>query len=270
MPPILHHSRVTAPEASPGRWLLILHGIYGSGRNWRGIARRLVEARPEWGVILPDLRLHGGSTGFDPPHTLQAAAADVAALLDDLGTPAQAVLGHSFGGKVAIVYARGRPGNVAQVWVVDSTLEVREPSGSAWDLVGTVGALPERFPSRDSLVGALAPYGYSAPLAHWLGMNLERDGDSFRWRLDWKGMEEMLRDYFQTDVWRAIEAPPEGTEIHVIRASGSESLSDGDSARIERAGAGNGSTFLHVVDGGHWINLDNPDEIVALVARTLP
>src|SRR5688500_8745529 len=75
--PILHHTRVVGPDATPERWLLVLHGIYGSGRNWGTIARRLVEARPEWGVLLVDLRNHGQSRGFPGPHTLAAAAAYV-------------------------------------------------------------------------------------------------------------------------------------------------------------------------------------------------
>ena len=44
-PPILNHSRVSARDREPERWLLILHGIYGTGRNWASIARRLVEER---------------------------------------------------------------------------------------------------------------------------------------------------------------------------------------------------------------------------------
>src|SRR6201999_468457 len=65
------HRRVAPKEATPSRWLLVLHGIFGSGRNWGSIARRLVEARPEWGAVLVDLRLHGQSReGFGAPHTM--------------------------------------------------------------------------------------------------------------------------------------------------------------------------------------------------------
>src|SRR5688500_19806674 len=82
--PILHHTRVTVPGDEPKLWLLMLHGIYGSGRNWGTIARRLVEARPEWGVLLVDLRNHGQSRGFSGPHTLHAAAADLDRLVEHL------------------------------------------------------------------------------------------------------------------------------------------------------------------------------------------
>jgi esterase len=270
MPPILNHTRITSDDSEPGQWLLVLHGIYGSGRNWGGIARRLVQERPGWGAILADLRLHGGSTGFAPPHSLAAAAADVDALVEHLGLEVSAILGHSYGGKLALAYARSHARAVRQIWVIDSTLEVREPAGSAWRLIAAVRSLPDSFATREELVEGLAAHGYPAPLAHWLGMNLEREGDTLRWKLDWNGVEEMLRDYFRTDVWDVVEEPPPGTEIHIVRASESDSLSDADRQRIERAGARNGATRLHQVEGGHWINVDNPEAVVALLAETLP
>ena len=270
MQPILSHTRITAEEAEPQHWLLFLHGIYGSGRNWATIARRLVEARPEWGALLVDLRLHGDSAGFDPPHTVEAAAADVARLVEQLEAPVDAVLGHSFGGKVALAYARDHGAGLKQVWVVDSTLAVREPSGSAWRLIDAVRSLPERFPDREALAEGLASHGYPAPLASWLGMNLERAGDEFRWKLDWDGVESMLRDYFRSDLWEVVESPPGGVEVHVIRAASSDSLSEQDVARIERAGEEGAATRVHVLDGGHWINVENPDAVVDLLSRELP
>src|SRR5438876_3303415 len=74
---VLSHSLVASNGRAPEKHLVTLHGAFGAGRNWGAIARRLVEARPEWGVVLTDLRLHGDSQGFSPPHTLDAAAADV-------------------------------------------------------------------------------------------------------------------------------------------------------------------------------------------------
>jgi esterase len=269
MSPVLSHSRVTAPGATPERWLLVLHGIYGTGRNWGSIARRLVEARPGWGVLLVDLRMHGGSQGFPPPHTLEATAADVDALVEHLEFHAAAVLGHSFGGKVALMYAAHHAEGLRQAWVVDSTLEVREPSGSAWRIIDIVRSLPEEFSSRDELVDALEAHGYPRPIGQWLAMNLERGEGGFHWRLDWDGIEAMLRDYFRTDLWEVVETPPPGVEVHVVKATESEALNAGDVARIEAAAAG-GRTFLHRVEGGHWINTDNPDAVVALLVGRLP
>ena len=269
--PTLAHTRVTAAGAAPERWLLVLHGIYGSGRNWGSIARRLVDARPEWGILLVDLRLHGASTeGFQGPHTLAAAAADVDALVAELDFHAAAVLGHSFGGKVALVYTQHHGSELKQSWVIDSTLRVREPEGSTWRVIEIVRSLPQEFASRDEFADALVEHGYAKPLGQWLAMNLERgEGGRFRWKLDWSGVEEMLRDYFHTDVWEVIERPPEGVEIHVVRATESTAIRDEQVTRLQAAGAATGCVFLHELEGGHWINTENPEAVLELLRQGL-
>ncbi|HEX2091140.1 MAG TPA: alpha/beta hydrolase [Longimicrobiaceae bacterium] len=267
--PILHHSRIAAPGRTPERWLLVLHGIYGSGRNWGSVARRVVEVRPEWGALLVDLRLHGQSRGFAGPHTVRASAADLDALVGHLGLPAAGVLGHSFGGKVALAYAREHPEGLRQVWVVDSTLEVREPAGSAWRMIETVRSLPGEFASRGEAVEGLERAGYAAGIAQWMAINLEPRDGVYRWRLDLDGVEEMLRDYFRTDLWEVVEDPPAGTELHFVKATESDSIDEEAEARIETAGRTNGRVVLHRVEGGHWINTDNPDAVVELLVEGL-
>ena len=79
--PGLHVTAATGSEAATLR-LMMLHGIYGRGRNWKSMAREIGAARPEWSALLVDLRLHGDSPAFEPPHTLDAAAADVRAVID--------------------------------------------------------------------------------------------------------------------------------------------------------------------------------------------
>src|SRR5690606_31032635 len=107
------------------------------------------------------------------------------------------------------------------------------------------------------------------PIAQWMAMNLEPREGAYRWRLDFDGVEEMLRDYFRTDLWEVVESPPAGVEVHMVRATESDSL-EGAEERIERAGRENGRTFLHRVEGGHWINADNPEAMLRLLVERLP
>lgn len=275
-PPLLHHDRLAASDAEPDRWILVLHGIYGAGRNWRSVARGLVERRPEWGAVLVDLRQHGRSTGFPEPHTLEAAAGDLRALVEAEELPARAVLGHSFGGKVAMIYARDTVDAaddapaLEHLWVVDSTPDARRPGGTAWRMLETLRRHPGPFAHRDAAVDAVASDDVPQPVATWMATNLERDeGDAYRWRIDPDDMEALLRESFDTDTWAVVESPPPGLEVHVVKARDSAVLDEEACRRVEAAGEATGRAHLHRLDGGHWLNADNPDALVDLLAREL-
>lgn len=71
-------------------------------------------------------------------------------------------------------------------------------------------------------------------------------------------------------------APPEGTSVHFVRALGSSVLDEAAVARIRRAVRGTGRSvwdtgrvFLHEVDGGHWVNTENPDALLDLLVAGL-
>jgi pimeloyl-ACP methyl ester carboxylesterase len=245
----------------------VLPGIYGAGRNWATVARRLVAARPDWGVVLVDLRQHGASQGFAPPHTLEAAAGDIVRLTEATGKPAAAVLGHSFGGKVALEFARQSPHGLYQVWVVDSTPEAGEPRGSAWTMLAHLKAMPVAFRSRDQAIQELVQRGMEMPVAQWMATNLERSGTALRWRFDLPSLEAMLLDFFRTPLWDVVQAPPGDAELHFVKAAASSVMAPDVVQRIEQA---HRRVQLHRLDGGHWLNADNPEGVVALLREHLP
>ncbi len=280
---VLHHE-VVSGERSPGRWMYLLHGIYGAGRNWRTVARRLTERRPEWGAVLVDLRMHGGSEGFEGPHTLSACVDDLDRLERDTGPEPSALLGHSFGGKVVLEAldrhggeepASGASGDdeapeERQAWIVDSTPEAGEPAGSAVRMLDVVRELPEEFDSREEAADGIVHGGFPRPVARWMTTNLERTDGGFRWALDWTAMEELLDDFFAADLWHVVAEPPRGWEIHFVKAENSSVLPDEARERIRRAGRRNGRVRLHRLSGGHWLNAENPDAVVDLLAAELP
>lgn len=265
----LSYTRIVSTNAEPNRWLYVLHGIYGTGRNWGSVARRLVDLLEGWGVVLVDLRLHGGSPSFAPPHTVAASAEDVLRLEASIGTPANAILGHSFGGKVALLRA-GLDGPVPdQIWVADTTLGVHEPEGSAWRVLEIVRGLPAEFATRDEVVDALVSDGYEKGVGQWLAMNLERHGERYRWKLNWDGIEALLRDFFRTDVWGVLENPPGALQVHVIRAVKSTSIDPESVARLQAIEARTGRVHLHEVNAGHWLNVENPEAVLELLVGHL-
>ena len=94
--------------------VLVVHGLFGSGKNLGGIARRLTPARQ---VILVDMRNHGDSF-HDPDQSYPAMAGDLAEVIGLFGGQAD-VVGHSMGGKTAMVLALTRPGMLRRLAVLD-------------------------------------------------------------------------------------------------------------------------------------------------------
>lgn len=268
---VLHHERV-AGRAEPAHWIYVLHGIYGAGRNWASVVRRLTTARPEWGALLVDLRQHGRSQNFPPPQTVEAAARDLVELAEHSGIVPSAVLGHSFGGKVALLFAgldHPTARGLRQVWVVDSTPAAREPAGSAWTMLGLLRSMPARFRTRDDVVAALTTHGMNTDVAQWMATNLESDDGGYRWRFDLDALEALLLSFFETEAWSVVESPRDGLEVHIVKAEASAVLEGKALERCEAAGR-TGRTFVHRVAGGHWVNAENPGAIEELLVQKLP
>jgi esterase len=257
---------IVAEGATPERWVAVLHGILGAGRNWASVLRRVVRSRSEWGAVLVDLRQHGHSLGFPPPHTMERAAADLDTIEHAPGL--RALIGHSFGGKVALLRAHDDD-RIAQVWVMDSTPAARSVDAGPRALIRLVRSLPDSFASRHDAVAAMTDRGVARPVARWMATNLAHVGDEFRWRLDFDDMEALINDFSSADLWSLVEEPRPGLTIHFVRATRSPVLDEVAVARIRDAAGETGCVHLHEVDGGHWINGDNPDALVGLLRDEL-
>jgi pimeloyl-ACP methyl ester carboxylesterase len=115
----LHFRRSGPTGAVP---VVILHGLFGTSDNWGTIGRELAEptkpGTPALDVVLVDLRDHGRS-----PHTDKTSydlmAADVHALVVQLGLKDIVLVGHSMGGKAAMAFAQQWPELLRQLIVVD-------------------------------------------------------------------------------------------------------------------------------------------------------
>jgi pimeloyl-ACP methyl ester carboxylesterase len=261
---------VEAENAAPTLNLYMLHGIYGRGRNWAGVARAVVAARPEWRGVLIDLRGHGDSPPLPAPHGVIDAAADVTRTAEGRGETLHALLGHSFGGKVALAVAATAPASLRAVWVIDASPAPQSSDGSAARMLAMARRHRGPFASREEVVRAIEGDGFAPSVAAWMASNVVRRGDEFVWRLDFDVMEALLEDFNRTDLWGVVEAPPPGVTLHFVRATSSALLDDAARARIAAAHRRHGRAHLHEVEGGHWLNADNPEALVALLVGALP
>jgi pimeloyl-ACP methyl ester carboxylesterase len=102
-------------EFGAGSPIVILHGLFGSARNWQAIAKRLAAHHH---VYTLDLRNHGTSPWGDSM-SYHDMAEDVAEFVETHALAPATVLGHSMGGKVAMALALSQPALVRRLVVAD-------------------------------------------------------------------------------------------------------------------------------------------------------
>lgn len=269
------HLDVTLGPA-PTRWVYLLHGILGQGGNLRTVAKRWIGHRQDTGAVLVDLRNHGRSLQLAPPDDLDACAADVEQLAAALGRPPAAVLGHSFGGKVALkiaqrAHARGEP--LAELWVLDSTIgskrleDVDSHPGSTQAIVKMLEALPPTFASREWFASTLEDGGLAPSLVAWLAMQVQRTADGYRFGPDMARIRALLESYFAEDLWPVVETPF-ARRVHVVVAGKSSTFGPADRERLRAAEVSTGgATTMHLFeDSTHWVHVDAADALDAALA----
>lgn len=130
--------------AGPAPTVLLLHGIPGSGAVWRPVLDHLSRDFP---VVVPDLLGFGGSERPDRLEELHAAsqAAAVGRLLDELGIGPVVVIGHDFGGPVALALFGQRPEQVCGLGLLATNAFTDTPipfplNTVTWPAVGRISA----------------------------------------------------------------------------------------------------------------------------------
>ncbi len=232
--------------------LLIAHGLFGSARNWGVVAKRLSDNRE---VRAVDMRNHGESPWFDA-QSYPDMAGDLARLIAE---PSD-VLGHSMGGKAAMVLALEHPDKVQRLVVADIA-----PVTYGHTQMPLIDAMRElnlssvetRSDADRQLAASIAEPGVRAFLLQSL------DVKEKRWRLN--------LDVLARDMERIIGFP----EIDGVFDRPALFLSGSESDYVRRDYRDRIRTlfpkavFAKIPGAGHWLHADKPREFEAAVASFL-
>lgn len=236
-------------EAGSGRPLLILHGLFGSKRNWGAIAKQLSSHHR---VFSLDLRNHGESP-WDQVMTYPALATDVARFIHDHGLGPCDVIGHSMGGKTAMTLALTHPELVRSLIVVDIA-----PAPSPGTFIHYVEALRAidlgTVASRKDADALLAPAEKNPGIRAFLLQNLENGADGFSWRVNLDALAAAMKnllDWPEQPNHRPYQGPSlflAGGASNYIRPQ-----HHGEIARLFP------QSRVEVLPGvGHWAHAENP------------
>ncbi len=267
--PVRLHFQKYGAAATPNRTVIILHGLFGSGVNWRTIAQQLSNA---YQVFCVDLRNHGQSPWHDDMR-YPAMAADVARFIADHQLHGAALLGHSLGGKVAMWLAQqaSEPGargelaeiDLAKLIVVDIAPQAYHPTCHLQLLAAMRAVDFATLTSRRQIDAALASEsefasGIADPATRqFLNQNLTKGAHGYRWKINlaaiWRNMEA-LSGYANRQV----------SDLNALFIAGANSdyLSAASRAQIVRYFPN--ASLTTIADAGHWLHVQQPSRLVAL------
>jgi esterase len=237
--------------------LIILHGFFASGRNWRQVAEKFSS---RFHVYVVDLRNHGASA-HHPVMDYPAMAADLLQFIHKHQLSELNILGHSMGGKVAMWFALHQPELVAKLIVVDIAPVSYEHSFEG--LIAALKALPladlnTRKEAELMLVDIIPELSYR----QFLLQNLVLLHGKYSWRID--------LDVFAANAPN-IAAFPETK--HLPAYTGQALFLAGEKSNYVNAGQLQnlfpGAGFTVIAGAGHWLHVQQPVLFFGQVSKFL-
>jgi len=249
---------VTEDSATDRQTILILHGLFGSKRNWQSIARQLSE---QCQVFTLDLRNHGES-GHHDDMTYQVMADDVFQFISEHSLKDVSVVGHSMGGKVAMQMALQHPEIIKRLVIIDIA-PVKYEHGFN-DLIESLKALPlEQISNRQDADEHLRSTVQPETLRQFLLQNLKNSSDGFHWRIN--------LDAIQANIDALMDFPVDHrvlqyqNSVLFLRGEKSDYIKHLYEQKIFKLFSR--ALFITVADTGHWLHAENPDFVVQEIRK---
>ena len=240
--------------------LVVLHGLFGSRGNWRGIARELAATNT---VHTMDLRNHGASPWADSMGYGEMAD-DVLQLIQFLGLEQATLMGHSMGGKVAMALALRYPQEVGRLVVVDiapvSYADTLTPFAQAMSNADVMAAA-----SRTEVQRRLQQAVPDEGVVPFLMQNLVTRNDHFDWRLNLMGISASMQQLcvFPSELTDLCFKGP----VTVIAGEHSNYVAKRDGSSFRPMFT---QVAVEVIDGAnHWVHADQPTVFVQRVRNVL-
>lgn len=243
--------------------VIYLHGLFGRGRNWSGIASRIAEAGHP-GVLI-DLPNHGQSPWTDSIdyRLMTDAVADELQLR--LGSAARvAVVGHSMGGKVAMLLALHYPELVSALAVIDIAPADSSASDSFVSLVAALRALElSGLTSRGQADRELAVAIPDPAVRSFLLQNLRRQ-PSWHWQ---PNLELIASSLDRIRAWPEPQRAAFEGPVGWITGARSPYVQPENVPEMTRLFPA--VQRLIIPDAGHWVQADQPEAVTAALLDLL-
>ncbi len=264
----------TEQFGTSGRPLVILHGLFGSGSNWRSIARDL---SGDYSVYTMDLRNHGKSFWSDSM-SYALMAADVNRCITALSLEQPVLIGHSMGGKVAMVLAQQAMLELSLLVVIDIAPIAYEHASEHAVLVKAMMKLPlDSIADRKQADQLLMADIKESSIRQFLLQNLRGGAQGYRWRINLLSIAENIEQIMgyprreqmfgrgHTPGGSQTGMPPYLGDCVFIRGARSNYVQDTGVAIIQQHFPN--AVVETIEDTGHWLHVEQPRLLLQMLRK---
>lgn len=250
---------VTSPESiAATKTIVILHGLFGSKRNWQSIARKLSKENQ---IFTLDLRNHGDSI-HSITMNYQEMADDVFQFIADHSLQKVSIVGHSMGGKVAMQLALNHPEIIEKLIIMDIS-PVQYDHGFD-KLIDSLKTLPlEKISSRQEADEYLKSSVKPESLRQFLLQNLQNSGNGFSWRINLEGIQSCIDDLMGFPVEHMNQQFDD--RVLFLKGEKSDYIKQKHEKQIFRLFPN--ALFITVEGAGHWLHAEKPEFVANEIVK---
>jgi esterase len=248
----------TLPVVAP---VIILHGLFGSNRNWHPIARSLSEHHTVYSL---DLRNHGQSPHsdiMDYPHMADDVLEFIEAKItqQEITAPVN-MIAHSMGGKVAMWLALNHPELIQKLVVVDIAPVTYRHDFS--DVLAAFNVVPlTKIQSRQEADEYLSQAISQSDLRQFLLQNLQFKAGKYRWRLNLQSIQHSISEIIAFPDTRELQPFPN----RALFIGGGQSDYLNKTYRQQTRTLFPKASFSMIKPAGHWLHAEQPELLKALI-----
>jgi len=253
-------------ELGEGNPIIILHGLYGSSNNWLNVGKKLADS---YKVYLIDQRNHGNSSHAES-HTYEDMMEDLRSFIDEKKLQDIVLIGHSMGGKTAMLYTISYAEMIKNLIVVDIS-----PRNYNIIVNNTIQTSDHKLileamnkldlnavTSRSKAIEMLSKDIPDINLCQFLLKNLRRNKNhTYEWKINLNAINTNITNML-SGVSRGNNDMPNHSVLFV-RAENSRYIMDDDYFLIRKIFPK--TEIVTIPDAGHWVHVEQPDLLIKTI-----
>lgn len=253
--------------------IVFIHGLMAFSANWRKIASRL---QSDFQCLIYDQRGHGRSFKPVSDYSPEVFAEDLNKITDELGWDHFYLVGHSMGGRNAMVFADMYPHKVKKLVIEDIGPEIDPQSYLYYE--NMLNRVPTPFKSkedikayfRDDFEKNFKAKENIAVLSTFLQANIElvpegSGKELYDWRFSKEAVFQIVKEGHTQDRWKEVKNFT--MPVLLVRGENSHVLSSDVYEKMLKANPN--IQGLEIKNAGHWVHFEKYEEFTAALREFL-